>query len=100
MRSSFRRVPILCADDPYEIDSTNDVLNLSSNGFVWWYGRPIYGTSRQGDSLWMATGYIWNGPPVSVWPWSLCSSFIPSWPQRCQPQCCNRAGKGKMVDLP
>jgi auxin efflux carrier family len=23
---------ILCADDPYEIDSTNDVLNLSSMG--------------------------------------------------------------------
>ncbi len=46
------------------------------------YGRPVYGTAREADSLWMATGNIWNGPLFSLWSRSICSCFVLGWPHR------------------
>ncbi len=63
------------------------------------YSRPVYGTAREADSLWMATGNILNGPLFSLWSRSICSRFVLGWPHTCQPQCCNRAGKGKVGAL-
>ncbi len=75
------------------------VLDAIQVNWFMCYGRPVYGTAREADSLWMAKGNIWNGPPFSLWSRSICSRFVLGWPQRCQPQCCNCAGKGKVGAL-